>query len=101
MPMPPRPIRPVTTYFPMRRRRLASWPAGVISSLVEPDEQDGDVVLAPPRICGGYQRLRSLLEIAFRIVDDLADVFIRDHRGEAVRAQEQDVARVRLVHLHV
>src|SRR5207245_11093363 len=102
MPIPPRPMRPTTAYLPiLRRGALSGWAAGGISSLVEADEEDGDVVLSALRVRAGHQGLRRLLDLPARVAHHAGDLLVRDHGGEPVRAEEQDGARQRLVDLHV
>src|SRR5688572_26925424 len=102
MPMPPRPMRPTIEYLPiLLRSRPDGSPAGSISSGVEPHQEDGDVVFAPARVGGGHERLCRLLDVALRLLDELADVLVGDHGGQAVRAEKEEVARLDLVLLHV
>src|SRR5205814_3943063 len=102
MPIPRRPMRPTTAYFPIRRRAaLSGWSADSISSLVEAQEEDGDVVLAPFRVRAGHQGLGRLLDLAARVLHHARDLVVGDHGGEPVRAEEEDVARLDLVELHV
>src|SRR4051812_16714825 len=95
-------MRPTTAYFPIRRRgAFAGWSAGSISSLVEAEEENGDVVLPALRVPARDQGLRRLVHVAAGVPDEARDLLVRDHRGEPVRAEEEDVARLDLVELHV
>src|SRR5882672_6394750 len=95
-------MRPTTAYLPiLRRAAFSGWSAGSISSSVEADQENGDVVLSALRVGAGHQGLGRLLHVAARLAHDTRDVLVRDHRGEPVRAQDEDVARLGLVLLHV
>src|SRR5262245_34816052 len=102
-PIPPRPIRPVTPYLPMRLRgRSTALPAGITDpSLQELDEDDGDVVLAAAGVRLGDQGPGRLLDVGAGGGQDGGDVVVGDHGGEAVRTGDQDVPGLRLVDLHV
>src|SRR3954467_15366188 len=95
-------MRPTTAYFPiLRRTAFSGWPAGTISSVVEADEEHRDVVLATLGVRAAHQRLRGLVHVPARLAHEARDLVVRDHGGEAVRAEEEDVCGLRLVLLHV
>src|SRR5688572_14931238 len=107
--MPPLPMRPVSTYLPMRLRGRASGPAARVTAApgsgdsrrapttawsVELQEEDGDVVLAAAGVGGVDQRVRGLADVARVVRHDARDVVVRQHGGQPVRAEQEDVARL-------
>src|SRR2546423_13242702 len=94
MPMPPRPIRSTTRYFPI----FSGSPVAPPTLTVEADsrgvanEDDADVVAAALGVGGGDQGLTSALQIGAVRRDDLEDAPIGKHVGQAVGAQQHDVA---------
>ena len=55
----------------------------------------------PSRVGGVHQRLGGLLDVAAAVAHHARDLVVGDHGGEAVRAEQEDVAGLDLVHLHV
>src|SRR6185503_4930113 len=95
-------MRPTTAYLPiLRRATFSGWSAGSISSLVEADQENGDVVLSALRVGAGHEGLGRLLDVSPGLAHDARDVLVRDHGGEPVRAEDQDVSGLGLVLLHV
>src|SRR6266542_3430899 len=95
MPMPPRPIRSTTRYFPI----FSGSPVAPPTLTVEADsrgvasQDDADVVAAALGVGGGDQRLTSALQIGAPLRrDDLEDAPLGEHVGQTVGAQKHDVA---------
>ena len=60
------------------------------------ERDDGDVVLAAAPVRGADQRLHEPVEVAALLVDELFDRPVVDHRGQAVGAEQEEVAGSRL-----
>src|SRR6266851_2870514 len=94
MPMPPRPIRSTTRYFPI----FSGSPVAPPTLTVEADsrgianEDDADVVAAALGVGGGDQRLTSAMQIGALCRNDLEDAPIGEHVGQTVGAQQHDIA---------
>jgi len=70
------------------------------SSASEPEQADGDVVVAAPLVCQGDQSLGRDVEPIVRH-DAHAEQVVADHLREAVRAEDVDVAVGGLVRSNV
>src|SRR4030042_3365132 len=76
----------------MRGRVRASAAWGSMRSLLELQQDHGDVVLAAPLVGLVHERRRGAGDVAPRLPEDARDVLVPDHGGEPVRAEEEDVA---------
>src|SRR5262245_56669476 len=91
--MPPRRMRSTIRYLPSRWIMPCEPPALVPGgSAAEAHEESADVVAPALRVGLGHELTARGLQIARARGDDLDDRRVREHVGEPVRAQEQDVA---------
>src|SRR5438105_4878782 len=104
MPMPPRPIRSTTRYFPIFSGRRAALPPTLTmgaGSRGVASEDRADVVATALGVGGRHQRVAASLQIGAVSGHDLVDAAVRQHVAEPVRAQQHDVAVGQLLAGHL